>query len=264
MELFGVVNASPDSLHVESICTTPEAAVARARWLLANGADHIDLGGQGSTDSATVVPWSSEWQRVADIVPALASLGVGLSIDTWRPEVARRALAAGATILNAADGLQNDAMIELAAHVGCPVVLPFLNGPDPRRLRHVAGDPVQTLLEWFDHALARATRYGIREHIILDPGTGFAPPQWEWADRYEFQKRVYSNLGELRRFGLPIYIALPWKRTAQHDELLDIVVAQQVDYGRSHDPARVRASERRLLLADDSVTGQESPARRIG
>jgi len=246
MELFGVINASPDSLHPSSICTTPAAALARARWLLDNGAQHLDLGGQGSTDNATVVPWTIEWDRVATIVPALATLGVKLSIDTWRPEVARRALGVGATILNAADGLQDDAMIALAAEVGCPVVLPYLSGPDPRSLVHVPGDPVQTLLDWFEHALARAERYGIRANVILDPGTGFAPPQWEWADRYLFQKRVYANLHELRRFDLPIYVALPWKETAQHDELLDIVVSQHIDYGRCHHPDRVRAAERRV------------------
>jgi len=137
-------------------------------------------------------------------------------------------------------------MIALAAEVGCPVVLPYLSGPDPRSLVHVPGDPVQTLLDWFEHALARAERYGIRANVILDPGTGFAPPQWEWADRYLFQKRVYANLHELRRFDLPIYVALPWKETAQHDELLDIVVSQHIDYGRCHHPDRVRAAERRV------------------
>jgi dihydropteroate synthase len=215
--------------------------------LLANGADHIDLGGQGSTDIATVVPWTTEWDRLETIVPALASLATKLSIDTWRPEVARRAFELGANVLNAADGLQTDAMMELAAELGCPVVLPFLNGPDPRSLVHVEGDPVQTLVDWFEHALARADRYGIRAHMILDPGTGFAPPQWEWADRYHFQKHVYSHLGELRRFDLPIYVALPWRETAQHDELLEIVMAQCVDYGRCHHPDRVRAAERRVL-----------------
>ncbi len=250
MELFGVINASPDSLHLSSICTTPAAAVTRAGWLLDQGADHLDLGGQGSTDIATVVPWTTEWERLATIVPALAALDGQLSIDTWRPEVARRALEAGATVLNAADGLQADAMIELAADIGCPVVLPYLSGPDPRRLVHVPGDPVQTLLDWFEHALARADRYGIRANLILDPGTGFAPPQWEWADRYHFQKRVYSNLHELRRFDLPIYVALPWRETVQHDELLDIVMAQRVEYGRCLHPDRVRTAEQRVLAAE--------------
>jgi dihydropteroate synthase len=55
---------------------------------------------------------------------------------------------------------------------------------------------------------------------------------------------VYTRLGELRRFDLPLYIALPWKRTAQHDELLEIVVRQQPEFGRTHYPDRVRDVER--------------------
>jgi dihydropteroate synthase len=247
MELFGVINASPDSLHAESIVTDAASAKTRARWLLENGADHLDLGGQGSTDIASVVPWEEEWSRLEPLIPPLAAMGVDLSVDTWKPEVARRALAAGATILNASDGLQNDDMLQVAADVGCRIVLPFLNGPDPRHLHHVTGDPVDVLIEWFEQALGRADRYGVRDRCLIDPGTGFAPPHWEWSDRYEYQKIVYSRLDELRRFGLPIYIALPWRDTPQHNELLEIVCRQRVDYGRAHYPDRVRDIERSVL-----------------
>ncbi len=61
-----------------------------------------------------------------------------------------------------------------------------------------------------------------------------------------YQKHVYSNLDELRRFELPLYIALPWKETVQHDELLEIVIRQRPEYGRAHYPAKVRATEARL------------------
>ncbi len=246
--LFGVVNASPDSLNTDSIATTPDAAVARARMLLAQGCSGIDVGGQGSTDIATEVDPTLEWSRLEHVVPALAALGVPLSVDTWRPEVARRSLQAGATILNAADGMQLDEMWPVAAELATSVVLPFLNGPDPRHLRHMdaGADPVDVMVEWFEARLAVADRYGIRHKMILDPGTGFAPSEWPWEQRYVFQKHVYSNLDALERFGLPVYIALPWKETAQHDELLEIVLAQRVDYGRCHYPAKVVATARKL------------------
>ena len=249
--LFGVVNASPDSLNADSVATTPEAAVTRARTLLADGCSGIDLGGQGSTDAATVVDPMLEWERLSTIVPALGALGVPLSIDTWRPEVARLALANGATILNAADGMQRDEMWPVAAELAASVVLPFLNGPDPRNLRHVreTDDPVDVMLEWFAARLAVADRYGIRSKMILDPGTGFAPADWSWERRYVFQKHVYSNLDRLRCYGLPIYVALPWKQTAQHDELLELVIAQRVEYGRCHYPAKVVATARSLGFA---------------
>ena len=246
MFLYGVVNASPDSLNTDSIATTPEAAVARARRLLDDGADGIDLGGQGSTDNATVVPWQHEWERLSGIVPALAALGVPVSIDSWRPEVTRRALEAGATVINAADGMQSDAMWEVAAEFDVPIVLPFLSGPNPREMEHVRTDPVDALVGFFTAQLAVADRYGLRHRCIIDPGTGFAPSNWPWEERYVYQKRVYSNLDALRVFELPIYIALPWKETAQHDELLEIVVAGQPEFGRAHYPAKVRRFEQRI------------------
>jgi dihydropteroate synthase len=244
--LYGVVNASPDSLNADSIATSADAALARAHGLLADGADGIDLGGQGSTDAATVVAWESEWERLSEIVPALAALGVPLSIDSWRPEVTRRALEAGATVINAADGMQTDAMWEIAAEFEVPVVLPFLSGPNPREMEHVRADPVDALVEFFTDRLAVADRYGVRERCVVDPGTGFAPSNWPWDERYVYQKRVYSNLDALRVFDLPLYIALPWKETAQHDELLTIVVDQQPEFGRAHYPAKVRRFEQRM------------------
>jgi dihydropteroate synthase len=244
--LYGVVNASPDSLNTDSIATTPEAALARARQLLADGADGIDLGGQGSTDNATVVPWEAEWDRLRDIVPALATLGVPVSIDSWRAEVTRRALEAGATVINAADGMQTDAMWQVAAEFDVPIVLPFLSGPNPREMDHVRVDPIDALVEFFSERLAVADRYGVRDRCIVDPGTGFAPSNWPWEERYVYQKRVYSNLDALRVFDLPLYIALPWKETEQHDELLEIVVGQRPEYGRAHYPAKVRRFEARI------------------
>lgn len=248
MRLFGVVNASPDSLHTESIVATPAEAVARGERLLADGADAIDVGGQGSTDIATVVDWEVEWQRLAEVIPALAGLGVDVSVDTWKPEVARRALAAGATVLNAADGMQHEAMWEVAAEAGVPIVLPFLSGPDPRSMTMVRSDPIETIADFFDARLRDADRYGMRNHCILDPGTGFAPPNWPWEERYLFQKDVYTRLAELRRFGLPLYVALPWRRTPQHDELLEIVLRARPEYGRAHHVDHIRTVERELGL----------------
>ena len=243
MFLYGVVNASPDSLNTDSIVTDAASAVERARRLLDEGADGIDLGGQGSTDNATVVPWQAEWERLAEVVPALAALGVPLSVDTWRPEVARRALEAGANVINAADGMQADAMWEVAAEFAVPIVVPFLSGPNPREMEHVRTDPVATMLEFFEARLRDADRFGARSRCVLDPGTGFAPSDWPWEERFAYQLEVYTRLDELRTFGLPIYIALPWKETAQHDELLEVVVRRQPEFGRAHYPAKVRRFE---------------------
>lgn len=243
MQLYGVINASPDSLNSDSIATDAESAIARATALLAGGCDALDIGGQGSTDIASIVDPEVEWERLAPVVAAAATFNVPVSVDTWKPSVARLALQNGATVLNAADGLQAEGMLEVAADMECDVVLPYLNGPDPRHLSHVEGDPVAHMIEWFTAALANTDRFGIRQKMILDPGTGFAPLAWEWSSRYHYQKHVYSSLDRLRVFGLPLYIALPWKETVQHDELLEIVLRQDVEYGRCHYPEKIRRVE---------------------
>lgn len=244
MRLFGVINASPDSLNADSIVRDPDEAAARADLLVAQGVWGFDLGGQGSTFVAGETSVEEEWDRLAPILPVLVERGVPISVDTWRPENARRALEAGATWLNAADGLQQDEMLAVAADIGCPIVLPFLSGPDPLRLGRVdAGDPVAVLLDFFEHVLRRASRYGVRDNVVIDPGTGFAPHDWPWEERFVYQKRVYRELDRLRMFGLPLYIALPWKDTPQHAELLDIVISQDPEYGRAHYPDRIRAAE---------------------
>lgn len=243
-----MLNASPDSLNTDSIVTDAAGAVERAQKMLAEGADALDLGGQGSTDAATVVGWETEWERLAPLIPELAKLGVPLSVDTWRPQVARRAIEAGATVLNAADGMQTDAMWKVAADYEVPIVLPFLSGPNPREMKHVKADPVDTLIDFFDARLADADRFGIRHRCIIDPGTGFAPSNWAWDDRFRYQKIVYNNIDQLRRWGLPVYIALPWKDTPQHWELMEIVLRHQPDYGRAHYPGLVRDLERKLGL----------------
>lgn len=249
--LFGVVNASPDSLHEGSIVRTSEEAGARARSLLGDGADALDLGAQASTDVAGVVAWQEEWRRAEVVLPALLDLGVEVSIDTWRPEVARRALSAGATVLNAADGMQSDEMWHVAAEFDVPVVLPFLSGPNPREMALVDGDPLTVMSDFFESRLSAADRFGLRHRCLLDPGTGFAPPDWPWDRRYVYQRHVYTHLDILRRFGLPLYIALPWKQTGQHDELLEIALSQRPEYGRAHHPAKVRRVERALALRGD-------------
>jgi dihydropteroate synthase len=247
MYLFGVVNCSPDSLHQPSIVRDATEAEARVAWLREAGAEGLDVGGQGSTDISTVVDDETEWERVRDVLPVAVAGAELVSIDTWRPEVMRRALALGVTVLNSADGMATDEEWEVAAEHRPLVVLPFLNGPNPHEITHVEGDPLDAMVDYFDARLRLADRYGLRDRCLLDPGTGFGPHGWEWAERYLYQRHVYQGLDRLRVFDLPLYIPLPWRDTPQHAELLDIVVARRPEYGRAHDPDRIRAAEARSI-----------------
>ena len=239
MKVFGVVNASPDSLAEFSVATTYGQAMQRGRDLLADGADFFDLGGQASHRDAAMVDVDTEWSILREPLAALLTFGVEVSVDTWQVETARRAFDAGATVLNAADALQNDEMAELVAEREATAVLPFMLGPDPRHLSHVEGDPVGTMVDWFAVQLSRAERWGIRDRLLLDPGTGFAPAHWDWSERCEYQRIIYANLDQLRRFDLPIYVPVAWKLTADRIELIDIVMAHKPEYVRAHRPGHI-------------------------
>ena len=240
--LYGVVNASPDSLNADSIVDRPDAAVARARRLLADGADAIDLGGQGSTDIATVVDWHAEWARLEAIVPALAGLGVDVSIDSWRPEVVRRALEAGRhgdqrRRRHAERGDVAGRRRLRRADRGAVPVRAEPAGDDPRAPRPgrrdrrvLRGPPRRRRPLRAAPPLHRRPRHRLRPARVAVGGA--LPSTRSGCTRTSTQ---------LRRFGLPLYIALPWKETAQHDELLEIVVRQQPEFGRAHYPAKVRA-----------------------
>lgn len=243
MFLFGVVNCSPDSLHEASIVRGADEARARIAHLQAAGAAGVDVGGQGSTHVSTLVEADEEWGRVEEVLRVAVDRAELVSVDSFRPEVMRRALELGVNVLNSADGMATEEAWALAAEFRPMVVLPFMNGPNPHELTHVEGDPLDAMVDYFTARLALAERYGLRDRCLLDPGTGFGPHGWDWDDRYRYQKHVYANLGRLRTFGLPLYIPLPWKHTAQHDELLSIVVAQEPEYGRAHEPERIRAAE---------------------
>ncbi len=251
MKLHGVLNASPDSLADFSIVNTPDEAVQRGELLLSQGCVGLDIGGAGSTQFAERVDVETEWARLDGKVQALAELcathSATLSVDTWQPEVMRRAVEAGATMFNAADGMQHPDMLQLATNVDLPIVLPFVAGVDPKASQYVKGDPLEAISDYFKSALVRCDQVEIsRDRLILDPGTGFGPADWEWEDRYLYQKHIYSNLEQLKSFGLPIYVSLPWKETDQHDELMEIVLRSGIDYGRCHQPLRVLQTHKRL------------------
>ena len=248
MKLHGVINASHDSLADFSIALTIEETMSRAKELIQKGCVGIDIGAAGSTQFADRVDTDEEWSRLEGKIEALSALEIELSIDTWNPEIMKRALDAGANFMNASDGLQNPLMVDLAAERQVPVVLPFLNGNDPKSLEFVSGDPLETILPWFDETLTKLEKSGIKQQqLILDPGTGFGPADWAWEERQQFQERIYRNLERLRVFGLPVYIALPWKMEDGRRELLDILLEVGFDYGRTHIPEQILDAQKELF-----------------
>jgi dihydropteroate synthase len=191
--VMGIVNVTPDSFSDGGRYIEPAQAVAHARQLVEEGADILDVGGESSRPGAQSVSTDEELHRVLPVVEGLAGLGVPLSIDTVKPEVMRRAVAAGAAIINDIAALQAQGALEAAAESGAAVCLMHMQG-EPRTMQadpHY-GDVVAEVHGFLAQRVAAAQAAGIaRERIIVDPGFGFG-------------KRLEHNLALLRqlaRFG---------------------------------------------------------------
>ena len=122
--VMGIVNVTPDSFSDGGKFFRPEEAIRRARNLVADGADIVDLGGESTRPGATPVGWEEEWRRIEPVLAALAGGSVPVSIDTYHPETAERAVAAGAKIVNCVYAEPIPEMLHICAKSGVELVIP--------------------------------------------------------------------------------------------------------------------------------------------
>src|ERR1051325_10003994 len=135
--VMGIVNATPDSFSDGGRHLAPEAALAHARRLIAEGADILDLGAESTRPGAEPVVAEVEIERLVPLIAAIRSEStIPISVDTMKPQVARSAVAAGATMWNDVSALrQADDSAAVAAELGCDVVLMHMRG-EPRTMQH--------------------------------------------------------------------------------------------------------------------------------
>jgi dihydropteroate synthase len=202
--VMGVLNVTPDSFSDGGRFLDPAAAIAQAERLAAEGADILDIGAESTRPygNSVAVPLDEERARLAVILPAVVALGVPVSIDTMKAQVAAWALDAGAAIANDVWGLQRDAdMARVVAAHGAPVIIMHnRDTTDP------AIDIVADVTAFFSRSLEIAWEAGIdRDRIVLDPGIGFGKTP-------EQSLTCIARLEHWRGFGQPLLVGASRKR----------------------------------------------------
>lgn len=176
-KVMGIVNATPDSFSDGGRFLAFDAALAQARRLMAEGADILDIGGESTRPGAAPAPPQLEIDRVVPLIAAIrAESAVVLSVDTMKPQVARAAVAAGATIWNDVTALRHAPdSVATAADLGCDVILMHMQGEPGTMQAEPRYDDVVAEVSAFLSARAEAamTAGVARERIWLDPGIGF-------------------------------------------------------------------------------------------
>lgn len=199
--IMGILNVTPDSFSDGGRFFSLQSAVERARQLIREGADIVDIGGESTRPGAQPVPEEEELRRVIPVIRAIRKeSAVPISVDTYKAAVAEAALDAGANIVNDISALRFDPhMVTVVARARVPVVLMHMLG-DPRTMQQnpVYTDVVREIKEFLRERMAFARAHGI-ERIIIDPGIGFGKT-------VEHNIEILRRLGELQELQCPILI----------------------------------------------------------
>ncbi len=199
--IMGILNATPDSFSDGSGFFDAKSAIARARQMSDEGADWIDVGGESTRPGATPVSEDEELRRVLPIVESIASSGIAVSIDTSKATVARRALEAGALIVNDVTALKDPLMASVCAEHKAVVVLMHMRGT-PSTMQHNVDyeDLVGEIFEFLASRLDYAQKAGIApDALVIDPGIGFGKSS-------DGNLTLLKSLCEFKSLGAPILI----------------------------------------------------------
>jgi len=201
--IMGIINATPDSFYAGSRRAAEGDAVAAARQMIEEGADILDIGGESTRPGSDPVPLAVELERVLPVISAIREFSdIPISVDTRKAELARKACASGADIINDVSALRDDPeMAAFAAESGMPVVLMHMQGtPKSMQLDPYYKDPVAEVREALLEFAGKAERAGVnRDRIILDPGIGFGK-------RHSDNLVLLRHVSQLVATGYPVLV----------------------------------------------------------
>lgn len=233
--IMGIVNVTPDSFSDGGQHASTRTALAHCEQLIREGADILDIGGESTRPGSPVVSLDDELARVLPVVRGAVRLGVPVSVDTYKPEVMRAVLDAGADIVNDIWALRRgDALQVVAAHPACGVCLMHMHrDPQTMQAEPMAGDVLPAVIDFLrQQAVALRTLGVAPERITLDPGIGFG----------KTVEQNFSLLGRQRELlGLGYPLLAGWSRKSS----LGAVT------GRERPAERVSASVAAAMLAVD-------------
>jgi len=237
--IMGILNITPDSFSDGGDYFNIEDAVQRAQEMVKEGADIIDIGAESTRPGAEKAAAEEEIKRLYPVIRAIKDkVNIPISIDTYKPEVARAVLELGVDIINDIEGLQWDEnMARVVAEYDVPVVIMYNARGEQGRI-----DIMESMIEFLNKSIRLAKEAGIKDYnIILDPGIGFGTTQAE-------NLEIMRNLSKLKELGYPILIGtsrksmlgrilnLPPKNRVEATVATTVMgIMQGVDIVRVHD-----------------------------
>ena len=228
--IMGIVNLTPDSFSGDGLASTSRA-VAHARAQIAAGAQIIDLGAESSRPGAIPTPLDEELNRLLPVLEALRDCGVPLSVDTYKPDVMRAAIAQGAAMINDIYALRVPGALQAVADSDCALCLMHMQGqPLTMQQSPVYADVVAEVQIFLSERVSTVLAFGIApERLVLDPGFGFG-------------KSLQHNLQLLRYLPRLAVDGLPLLAGLSRKSMLGAITGQSVD-------SRLPASLAAVLLA---------------
>jgi dihydropteroate synthase len=220
--VMGALNVTPDSFSDGGMFLEPEKAFERAKQMVVEGCDILDIGGESTRPYAPPTSVEEELKRLEPVLEMVGELDVPVSIDTYKPEVARKALDLGADMVNDVSGLRDDAMVELVAERRVPVVIMHMKG-EPKSMQDNPEyhDLIGEIKEFLIGRTKKAKEWGIEpRNIVIDPGIGFGK-------KAEHNLELLRRLEEFKNLGHPILVGA--SRKSFIGKLLDLDIGERLE-----------------------------------